>query len=128
MRSGARVAPPGAPRARAERYLAAKSSSSFTLTRPGAEGVPTEDWGAWLIHRVTNRNALVASRNLILVRRFFASSEGLSATHAGSVIDAGRVVPLAPYTCTVMPGVEVISASDPTFCPVFRSIASPSAI
>src|ERR1035438_178907 len=75
-----------------------------------------------------NRNGLVESRNLILVVRFLASSEELSAIQAGSVIDAGRVLPLAPYTCTVMPGVEVISFSVPTRCPVFRSIASPCAI
>ena len=90
--------------------------------------MPTEDWGALLIHSAMNRNALVESRSLIVSLRFFASSDGLSATHAGSVIDAGRVVPLAPYICTVMPGVEVISVTDPTFCAVFRSIASPSAI
>src|SRR5580700_1188533 len=129
MTFGARGARRSAPRARAEgRYSAANSSSSFTLTCPGAWGVPTADAGAWLIHSVMNRNALAESRNLTWVVRFFACNDGLSAVQAGSVIDAGRVLPLAPYTWTVMPGVEEISLSAPTRCPVFRSSAIPSAI
>ena len=35
---------------------------------------------------------------------------------------------MAPYTCTVMPGVEVISPTAASFCLVFRSISSPWAI
>jgi hypothetical protein len=44
------------------------------------------------------------------------------------VIVAGAVLPLAPNTSTVMPGVEVISSSVDSFCAVFRSISRPTAI
>ena len=58
-----------APSARAERgYGAGNSSSSFTLTWPGAcRAVPIDAAGALLIHSVTKRNAFVESRSLMRV-------------------------------------------------------------
>jgi hypothetical protein len=43
------------------------------------------------------------------------------------VIDEGKVWPLAPYTCTLIPGVAVISVIEDSRWALFRSITSPSA-
>src|ERR1700680_749703 len=81
-----------------------------------------------MIHSVKKRNAFVELRSpmrVLLVRSIW---DRLSAIQAGSVIEVGRVLLFAPYTWTVMPGVEVTSSSADSFRGVSRSITSPSAI
>ena len=60
--------------------------------------------------------------------RFLSTSAPLRRAQAGSVIEVGTVPATEPYTCTVMPGVEVVSSSDDRRCALFRSISRPSAI
>src|SRR3981189_3210059 len=98
------------------------------LTRPGAVGVPTDAAGALLIHSATKRNACLECPSGIRCELLPTTTRRLSDTHAGSVIDAGGALPVAPYTCAVMPSVEPVSVSADSFCAVFRSITSPSAI
>src|SRR5437763_10835854 len=109
-------------------YLAANSSSSLTLTGGGVPIVPPRTGAALLSHSSTKRNVLLDSRSVSFMCLLSIALAPLSRTHDGSVIVLGNDWPFAPYTCAVIPGVEVMTFSEPSLRALLRSITRPSAI
>src|ERR1035438_818888 len=95
-RPSARVPAPASPGRPAVEpaYLAGNSSTSLTLTWPGASAVDVG--GALLIHTVMKLNALVESLSTMCACFFLSTRAWLRGTHAVSVIDVGAVRLLVP--------------------------------